>query len=84
MVIITIPCDCSDRMRAEDGKLQSHLVWPKDGVGASKNSAPVIDQKHEDLFWKRALLGFSSPKVLQYSLILHWNELCIARNPGTA
>ena len=42
-----------------------------DGVCASKNSAPVIDPKHEDLFRERGLLGFSSPKVLQYTVFFY-------------
>ena len=35
----------------------------KDGVGAGKYFAPIINPKHEDL---RGLPGFSSPKVLQH------------------
>ena len=34
-------------------------------------SAQVIYPKHEDLFWERGLLGFSSLKVLQYTVFFY-------------
>ena len=40
----------------------------RQGIGATKKSAQVIDPKHEDLFWEKGLLGLSSPKVLQVTL----------------
>ena len=43
----------------------------KDGVGATKNSAPIIDATHEDLFWERGLLGLSSPKTLQQTMFYY-------------
>ena len=42
-----------------------------DGVGATKNSAPIIDAKHEDLFWEKGLLGSSSPKILQLTVFYY-------------
>lgn len=30
-----------------------------------KQSAKVTDPKHEDTFWQKGLLGYSSPKILQ-------------------
>ena len=43
----------------------------KDGIGASKHSAPIINPKHKDLFWERGLLGSSSPKVFQYTVFFN-------------
>ena len=43
----------------------------RDGVGVTKDSAPVISFDHEDLFWKKGLLGFSSPKVLQHTVFFY-------------
>ena len=43
----------------------------KDGAGASKHSVPIIDSKHEDLFWERGLFGSSSPKVLQHIVFFY-------------
>ena len=56
----------------------------KDGVGASKHSAPIIDPTHEDLFWERGLLGFLHPRYYSTLSFLCWVELCVARNSGTA
>ena len=46
----------------------------RQGKGATKKSAQVIDPKHEDLFWDKGLLGLSSPRVLQVTLFffLSW------------
>jgi len=35
------------------------------GIGATKNSAKVIELVHEDIFWEKGLLGVSTPKMLQ-------------------
>lgn len=43
----------------------------RQGVGASRNSAPVIDQKDEDLFWEKGLLGYNPPKVLQRTVFFY-------------
>ena len=40
----------------------------RQGVGAVKHNAKVIDPKHEDVFWREGLLGYSSPKVLQLTV----------------
>ena len=40
------------------------------GVVAVKHSAKVINPKHEDIFWQKGLLGYSSPKVLQRTVLL--------------
>ena len=37
----------------------------KDGVGVVKQSAKVISIEHEDIFWEKGLLGFSTPNTLQ-------------------
>ena len=42
-----------------------------EGVGVSKDSAVVIDVKHEDLFWEKGLLGYSTPKVLQVTVFFY-------------
>ena len=43
----------------------------RQGVGAVKHSAKVIDPKHEDVFWREGLLGYSSPKVLQRTVFFY-------------
>ena len=43
----------------------------RQGVGAIKHSAKVIDPKHEDVFWQEGLLGYSSPKVLQRTVFFY-------------
>ena len=43
----------------------------RQGVGATKHSAPIISQEHEELFWKKGLLGLSSPKVLQRTVFYY-------------
>ena len=42
----------------------------RQGVGAVKQSAKVID---EGVFWRKGLLGYSSPKVLQCTVF--WPKL---------
>ena len=37
----------------------------KQGVGAVRNSAKIISEEHECVFWEKNLLGFTTPKVLQ-------------------
>ena len=37
----------------------------RNGIGATKRSAKVIKPAHEDIFWQKSLLGYSTPKVLQ-------------------
>ena len=39
MVIMTISCRCLDGMRAEDGKLHSHLEWPNAFLGVEIEQA---------------------------------------------
>ena len=43
----------------------------RQGVRATKHSAPIISQEHEELFWKKGLLGLSSPKVLQCTVFYY-------------
>lgn len=43
----------------------------KHGVGATKHSAEVIDPEHEDVFWEKGLLGFTTPKVLQHTVFFY-------------
>ena len=43
----------------------------RQGVGAVKQSAKVIDLKHDDMFWQKGLLGYSSPKVLQRTVFFY-------------
>ena len=40
----------------------------KQGIGATKNSAKIIDEGHECLFWEKKLLGFNTPRVLQLTV----------------
>ena len=43
----------------------------RQGIGAVKRSAEVIDPQHEDVFWREGLLGYSSPKVLQPTVFFY-------------
>ena len=43
----------------------------RQGVGAVKHTAKVIDPKHEDIFWQKGLLGYSTPKVLQRTVFFY-------------
>ena len=43
----------------------------RQGVGAVKQSAKVIDPKDEDIFWQKGLLGYSSPKILQRTVFFY-------------
>jgi len=40
-------------------------------IGATKNSAKVIELDHEDIFWQKGLFGFSSPKILQCTVFFY-------------
>ena len=44
----------------------------RQGLGATRNSAKVIDPVHEELFWKKSLFGYSSPKILQRTVFSVW------------
>ena len=45
----------------------------KEGLGGVKNSAKVISREHEDKFWEKDLLGYSTPKTLQKTaFFLRW------------
>ena len=41
------------------------------GIGATKNSAEVIDPKHEDIFWEKSLIGDATPKVIQRTVFFY-------------
>ena len=43
----------------------------RDGVGICKDSAIVISPEHEELFWCKNVLGYSSPKVLQVTVFFY-------------
>ena len=43
----------------------------RQGVGAEKQSVKLIDLKHEDIFWQKGLLGYSSPKSLQCTVFFY-------------
>ena len=43
----------------------------KEGIGAVKNSAKVIDGGHELIFWEKHLLGYSTPKILQRTVFFY-------------
>ena len=49
----------------------------RQGVGAVKHNAKVINPKHEDVFWWEGLLGYSSPKVLQLTVFLFFFMLVL-------
>ena len=37
----------------------------RQGIGATRKSAPIISREHEMLFWEKCLHGYDSPKSLQ-------------------
>ena len=37
----------------------------REGIGADKKSTPIIEVEHENLFWEKKLLGYSTPRTLQ-------------------
>ena len=41
------------------------------GISVTKNNAEVIEVEHENLFWKKGLLGISTPKVLQHTVFFY-------------
>ena len=41
------------------------------GIGATKNSAKVIEVEHEHMFWQKGLLGYSTPKILQCTVLFY-------------
>ena len=43
----------------------------REGVGAHRKSAPVISVDHENLFWERGLLGYSTPRTLQRAVFFY-------------
>ena len=43
----------------------------RQGIGATKNSAKVIEYEHEDIFWQKSLLGCSTPMVLQRTVFVY-------------
>ena len=40
----------------------------EEGIGSKKKSAGIIDVEHENLFWEKKPLGYSSPRTLQYAV----------------
>ena len=43
----------------------------REGVGAEKKSAPIIEVEHENLFWEKNLLGYSTPRTLQRAVFFY-------------
>ena len=43
----------------------------KAGIGAIKQSAKVIDEGHEIVFWEKHLLGYGTPKILQRTVFFY-------------
>ena len=43
----------------------------KEGIRAHQKSAPVIEVHHEDEFWTMGLLGYSTPKLLQTTVLFY-------------
>ena len=43
----------------------------RQGIGSTKNSVIVIELDDEGRFWQKDLLGFSTPKLLQYTVFLY-------------
>ena len=43
----------------------------RNGIGATKRSAKVIEPAHEDIFWQKYLLGYSTPKVMQRTVFFY-------------
>ena len=51
-----------------------------EGVGVTKKSAQIISIEHEELLWKRGVLGWDTPKRLQK---LSWPPFCLTWCPRT-
>ena len=43
----------------------------REGIGADKKSAPIIEVEHENLFWEKKLLGYSTPRTLQRAVFFY-------------
>ena len=43
----------------------------REGIGAKKKHAAVIEADHEQSFWDKGLLGYSSPKLLQRTVFFY-------------
>lgn len=43
----------------------------REGVGAVKKSACIIEVEHENLFWEKKLLGYSTPRTLQRAVFFY-------------
>lgn len=39
--------------------------WHRQGVGATRKSAPIISSEHENMLWDKGLLGYDHPKTPQ-------------------
>lgn len=63
----TNPCFC-DLLKTLDF-VSSDLY--RQGVGATKHSAPIISQEHKEWLWKKGLLELSSPKVFQRTVLYY-------------
>ena len=49
----------------------------REGIGVTKKSAQVISFEHEELLWKRNVLGWDTPKKLQRA-VFYTVGLCFA------
>ena len=43
----------------------------REGVGANKKHAAVIEVDHEQVYWDKGLLGYSSPRILQKTVFFY-------------
>ena len=43
----------------------------REGIGVQKKHAAVIEADHEKKFWEKALLGYSSPRILQRTVFFY-------------
>ena len=58
----------------------------RQGIGATKNSAKVIDPKHDDVFWQKSLLVFPPPRFCSIQFFSMWGSslsLGVYRNSMT-
>ena len=48
----------------------------REGIGAKKKHAAIIEADHEQSFWDKSLLGYSSPRILQRTVFLCRYAFC--------
>ena len=56
----------------------------KAGIGAIKQSAKVIDEGHEIVFWEKHLLGYGTPNILPCTVLVSILRSEVSRSSKTS